>query len=158
VDTTRRREVVASFRSYEEAQAAVDVLSDKGFAVEGLAIEGRGIRTVEQVTGRVTYGTAAGQGALTGALIGLFIGLLFGLLNWFAPAESIIMLAIWSAVVGTFWGLVLGLLGHWLTRGRRDFSSVSGLTADSYDVTADVDLADEARRLLGTEATIRRTA
>jgi hypothetical protein len=158
VDATHRREIVASFRAYEQAQEAVDLLSDKGFPVEGLAIEGRGVRLVERVTGRVTYGSAALQGAMTGGVIGLFLGLLFGLLNWFAPTESIVMLALWSTLVGAFWGLVLGLLGHWMTQGRRDFASVGGLVADSYDVTADADIAEEARRMLGTGATIRRTA
>ena len=155
METRRTREVVASFRTYEEAQAAVDRLSDEGFPVEGLAIEGRGIRVVEQVTGRMTYGTAALQGALTGAMIGLLMGLLFAAFSWFAPAESLIVLVLWSVLIGALWGTLLGLLGHWLTRGRRDFSSVRGLVADSYDVTADTDVADEARRRLSP---IRRTA
>jgi hypothetical protein len=155
MESRRTREVVASFRTYEDAQAAVDRLSDEGFPVEGLAIEGRGVRMVERVTGRMTYGTAALQGALTGALIGLLIGLLFAAFSWFAPAESLIVLVLWSVLIGAVWGTLLGLLGHWLTRGRRDFSSVSGLVAESYDVTADTDVADEARRRLSP---VRRTA
>jgi hypothetical protein len=157
VETTRVREIVASFRSYEEAQEAVDRLSDAGFPVEGLAIEGRDMRLVEQVTGRVTYGTAVLQGAATGAIAGLFIGLLFGVLNWLAPAESVIALALWGTLIGAAWGAILGALGHWMTEGRRDFASVDHLVAGRYDVTADVDVAEDARRLLrGT--TTRRSA
>ena len=45
---------VASFGSYEEAQKAVDQLSDDGFAVENLDIVGSDLRLVERVTGRMT--------------------------------------------------------------------------------------------------------
>ena len=45
---------VGSYSSYEEAQAAVDRLSDEGFPVENLDIVGSGLRLVERVTGRVT--------------------------------------------------------------------------------------------------------
>jgi hypothetical protein len=52
--------VVASYPRYEQAQQAVDLLSDGGFSVEKLATEARGIRIVERVTGRMTYGRASG--------------------------------------------------------------------------------------------------
>ena len=45
---------VASFGTYEEAQEAVDRLSDDGFAVESLDIVGSDLRLVERVTGRLT--------------------------------------------------------------------------------------------------------
>lgn len=152
------REIVASYPSYERAQEAVDRLSDAGFPVEALAIEGRGMRIVEQVTGRVTYASAALQGAATGAVAGLFIGLVFGVLNWLAVAQSAIALALWGALIGAAWGAILGLLGHGMTQGRRDFASVDQIAADRYDVTADLDVADEARRLLEGSLTSRRSA
>jgi Heat induced stress protein YflT domain len=45
---------VASYDSYEEAQDAVDRLSDEGFPVENLDIVGSGLHSVERVTGRPT--------------------------------------------------------------------------------------------------------
>jgi hypothetical protein len=143
------RRTIASYSSYEEAERAVDHLSDKGFPVERVAIVGRGLHYVEQVTGRVGYPEAALRGALSGAIIGALVGWLFGLFNWFEPLVA----AAWLAFDG-FWfggvvGALLGLLMHALLRGRRDFGSVSGMTADRFDVVADGDVAEEAARLLG---------
>ena len=46
----RSRLAIATFRSYEEAERAVDYLSDHGFPVERSAIVGRDLEYVEQVT------------------------------------------------------------------------------------------------------------
>jgi len=72
---------VASFTSYEEAQAAIDKLSDLQFPVENLDIIGSDLRTVEHITGRLTRGRATTAGAATGAWFGLFFGLLVGLFS-----------------------------------------------------------------------------
>ena len=47
---------VGSFDSYEQAQAAVDHLSDQKFPVENVTIIGSDLRQVERVTGRLTWG------------------------------------------------------------------------------------------------------
>uniref|UniRef100_UPI0038CBF5E8 general stress protein n=1 Tax=Geodermatophilus chilensis TaxID=2035835 RepID=UPI0038CBF5E8 len=47
---------VGSFDSYEQAQAAVDFLSDQRFPVENVTIIGSDLRQVERVTGRLTWG------------------------------------------------------------------------------------------------------
>jgi hypothetical protein len=62
---------VASFTTYREAERAVDLLSDRGFPVERVAIVGRDLQLVEQVTGRMGYGQAALRAALQGAVLGL---------------------------------------------------------------------------------------
>ena len=67
------RRTIATYSSYEEAERAVDSLSDQKFPVERVAIVGTGLRSVEQVVGRATTGRAALTGAGQGALIGLFI-------------------------------------------------------------------------------------
>jgi hypothetical protein len=151
------REVIASFDRYEDAERAVDALADRDFDLKGLAIEGRGLRVIERVTGPMNYGRAALQGALSGAMIGLVFGLIFGLLNWFAPAESALVLGLYGILLGAFWGAILGLLGHWMTRGSRDFESVSAMAADSYDVTAPQEIAAEARRVLSELGVASRT-
>ena len=45
---------VGSYDSYEQAQAAVDYLSDEKFAVENVTIIGTDLRMIETVTGRLT--------------------------------------------------------------------------------------------------------
>ena len=67
---------VGSFKTYAEAQAAVDSLSDKEFPVEKLSIVGVDLMQVEKITGRLTWGKVLGTGALSGLWMGLFIGLI----------------------------------------------------------------------------------
>lgn len=140
--------VVGSYGSYPEAERAVDHLSDQGFPVQRVAIVGRGLNMYEQVTGRLTTWRAAAQAAVSGAVIGALLGWLFGVLSWVAPLISGLLLALYGAVFGAVLGAVLGALAHAMTGGRRDFSSVPGMVADSYDVLVDADVADRAAHLL----------
>lgn len=139
------KDVLARETEYAEAQRVVDDLSDRGFPVEHLAIVGRGLSSVERVTGRLTKARAALQGAAGGAWFGLLVGLLIGL---FAPPPAWLALIAVSVVVGAAFGAVFGFVAHWNTRGRRDFSSVRTLAAEEYCVTVDPAHADQARRLL----------
>ncbi|MFS8104583.1 hypothetical protein LFM09_46525 [Lentzea alba] len=135
--------LLASFSDYAEAQRLVDRMSDDGFPVESVRIVGEGVRTVEQVTGRMTRGRAAAAGAASGAWFGVLIGLLFGLFT--AGAAWVWMLLI-SLLIGAFWGGVFGFVAHWSTRGRRDFSSVMTLQAQRYEVHVDRAQAAQAAR------------
>jgi hypothetical protein len=143
-----RRVVVASYDSYAEAQRAVDRLSDERFPVERVAIVAEDLRLVEQVTGRMGYGRAALQGVAFGALIGLIFGFFLGLFSLFNPVVSAFYLGIVWLIYGAIIGAVVGLIGHALSGGRRDFSSIEGIQAGYYNVMADEEVADEASQLL----------
>jgi hypothetical protein len=145
----RPRRAVASYPTYAEAERAVDHLADHKFPVEHVSIVARGLKMVEQVTGRRGYLEAALQGLTSGALIGLLIGWLFGVFNWFEPVTSAFWLAIDGLWFGALLGTLFGLLLHALSRGRRDFDSVAGLSADRYEILVDDEVASEAARLLG---------
>jgi hypothetical protein len=136
---------VASYSSYQEAQAAVDRLSDEGFPVENLDIVGSGLRRVERVTGRLTTARATAAGAASGAWFGLFIGLLVGL---FTRGPTWIGLIIGGLLIGAVWGAVFGFASHAATRGRRDFSSAQSLVASRYDIIARGGHAEQARPIL----------
>jgi hypothetical protein len=151
----RPSRAIATFSSYEEAERAVDYLSDHGFPVERSAIVGRDLEYVEQVTGRMTYGRAALGGALSGAVIGFLIGWLFGLFNWFNPVVSSFWLAIDGLWFGAIVGALMGLVTHALSGGRRDFSAIGGMRANRYEVVVEQSVADEAARLLGELAPSR---
>ncbi|GGG61386.1 hypothetical protein GCM10011374_25490 [Kocuria dechangensis] len=132
--------VLRTVPTYEQAQRIVDTLSDSQFPVEHVRIVGTGLRSVEQVTGRMTNGKAALYGAGSGAWLGLMIGLLLGLFTvgvWGA-------VVLWSVVLGAIWGLVFGLIGHAVTGGKRDFRSIQGFEADAYDVLVEADYAGMA--------------
>src|SRR4051794_19673723 len=133
---------VGSYDGYEQAQAAVDYLSDEKFAVENVTIIGSDLRQIEKVTGRLTWGRAIGAGAAGGAWWGLFVGLLLGLFatnaNWLGSVLS-------GLLIGLAFGAVFGAIGYGATRGRRDFTSTSQITASRYDVMCNPAHAEEAR-------------
>jgi hypothetical protein len=152
VTTATPRRAVAAFASYEEAQRAVDRLSDADFPVERVAIVGQGLRYVEQVTGRMTTGRAALLGALQGAFIGGFLGLLAALIFTFDPSPAVPLLILYGLVIGAVLGAVFGALGHAATGGERDFASIPGMQAESYEIWVDADVADRAAELLRAAA------
>ena len=147
----RSRRVVASYDSYAEAERAVDYLSDRKFPVDRAAIIGRDLQYVEQVTGRLTYGGATLRGALNGAFIGFLIGWLFAVFNWVDPVVASGWLILDGLWFGTVAGAIFGLVSHALTRGRRDFDSISLMQAQRYELLVDEEAADEAARLLGEQ-------
>jgi hypothetical protein len=146
----RRR--VGSYASYAEAQRAVDLLSDRGFPVERLAIVGSDLQLVEQVTGRLDLGRAALAGASSGAFTGGVFGLIFSLFLTDDAGVGVLAVVLYGIVIGALLGAAFGMAGHAMTGGQRDFSSVSGVQAARYDVVADDAVADDAVRLLA-EAT-----
>ncbi|KOT58356.1 MULTISPECIES: general stress protein, partial [Streptomyces] len=147
--TEQPHRAVVSCKTYEEAERVVDHLSDQGFPVERVAIIGKDVRLVEQVTGRMDHGRAALHGAASGALPGALIGWLFGLVNWLDPVVSALLLAVYGLIFGAIVGALSGMLLHALQGGRRDFASLSSLQPSRYEVVADEAVADEAVRLLG---------
>jgi hypothetical protein len=137
---------VGSYDSYEQAQAAVDYLSDEKFAVENVTIIGSDLRMVEKVTGRLTWGRAIGAGAAGGAWWGLFVGLLLGIFS--SSGSSWVGSVLTGLVIGLVFGAVFGAMGYGATRGRRDFTSTSQIVAGRYDVMCNPAHAEEARALL----------
>lgn len=131
--------------NYEDAQATVDYLSDHDFPVEHCMIVGTDLKQIERVTGRLTVGRVALGGLLSGVWLGLFVGLIFAL---FAPTGDALVTVVGSVLFGAFFGLVWVLLGYALTRGRRDFVSVSQVVATRYEVLTEHKHAAQARELL----------
>ena len=143
----RARVNVASFETYAAAQRAVDFLSDRKFPVERVAIVGEGLQTIEQVTGRLDWGRAAGLGLGQGMGMGLFIGLIFAALG--LGQGSFVGLVAYGVVIGGVFGVVWGLIGYALSGGRRDFTSIGGMRAREYLLLTDPEVAEGARTLLG---------
>ena len=137
-------QTVSSYNEYEDAQRAVDYLSDNGFPVENAQIVGSNLHLLEQVTGRVTTGSATLAGAGSGAWFGLFIGLLVGL---FTTGPEWVGLVLGGLLIGAVWGAVFGFFAHYATRGRRDFSSNRAIVAERYDVVVSAE-AERARTLI----------
>ena len=137
---------VGSYDSYEQAQAAVDYLSDEKFPVENVTIIGTDLRMVEKVTGRLTRGRATAAGAAGGAWWGLFVGLLLGIFSTDGAAWLGSVLV--GLLIGLVFGALFGAMGYAATQGRRDFTSTSKIVAGRYDVMCNPAHAEEARALL----------
>jgi hypothetical protein len=146
--TEVERVVVRECSTYDDAQRAVDFLSDREVEVSGIQIVGRDVQLVETVTGRMSYGRAAGAGMVTGAWFGLLVGMLLGLFANPDQDPSWITLLLLGVLWGAMFGIVYGLIAHAAARGRRDFSSRSKLEASRYDVICPVPVAGRARQLL----------
>jgi hypothetical protein len=137
---------VGSYDSYEQAQAAVDYLSDEKFPVENVTIIGTDLRMIEKVTGRLTWGRAIGAGAAGGAWWGLFVGLLLGIFS--SSGSSWIGSVVSGLLIGLVFGAVFGAISYGATQGRRDFTSTNKIVASRYDVMCAPAHAEEARAQL----------
>lgn len=140
-----RGELLGRYRSYEDAQKVVDHLAaDEGFNVKMLTIVGNDLRSVEQIRGRLSYPRVAGTGALQGALFGAFMGLLLML---FSPEAPLLNLGM-AVLMGTAIWMIIGVVSFAARRGNRGFVSASQLTATTYDVVCDFQVAVRARQLV----------
>ena len=135
---------LAVYDKYEDAQKAVDFLSDNEFPVQNCMIVGTELKQVERITGRLTNGRVAAAGALSGLWLGLFVGLIFSLFG----EESVVRMILSTALFGALFGLVWAMIGYVATRGRRDFTSVSQVVATRYEVLVEHKHAQAGRELL----------
>jgi hypothetical protein len=142
------RRVVDSYKSHEDATRAVDYLAENKFPVEHVAIVGRELEVVEQVTGKLTVGDTVMRGAITGAVIGILIGWLFALFSWFDPLVASGWLIFDGFWFGTLVGALIGVFLYFATRSRRRFEAVPTIVPQYYDIVVDELYADDAARML----------
>lgn len=145
--TLPKGETVASFETYAEAQAAIDTLSKADFPVKELAIVGTDLTSVERITGRLSWGRAAGAGALSGAWFGTFLGLLFFI---FAPTGASLGILGSAILIGAGFGMIFSVVSYAANRRRRDFTSVAQVLATRYLIIAEPAHVTRARQVLGT--------
>jgi len=147
-------ETVASFKDYESAQKAVSALIAGEVPAAHIAIVGSALRTVEKVTGRLGYAQAAWSGALNGALLGL---LFVALIAIWTPGASFGSLAGYLLIAVAL-GMLLRIATYAMVRRRRDFASVTQVSADHYDVTVLPPSYPKARQVLGGATGVRPAA
>jgi hypothetical protein len=142
------RRVVASYASHDDAARAVDYLAENKFPIERVAIVGRELEVVEQVTGKLTVGDVVFRGAITGAVTGILIGWLFALFTWFDPRVASGWLIFDGFWFGTLVGALLGLFIYLVTRNQRRFATIPMMVPQYYDIVVDELYADDAARML----------
>ena len=100
---------LAVYEKYEDAQKAVDFLSDQEFPVQNCMIVGTELKQVERITGRLTNGRVAAAGALSGLWLGVFVGIIFSLFGKDSASglAMIVSTALLGAAFGAIWGFLL---------------------------------------------------
>jgi purine-cytosine permease-like protein len=136
---------LAVYDKYEDAQKAVDFLSDHEFPVQNCMIVGTELKQVERITGRLTHGRVAALGALSGMWLGLFVGVIFSM---FGKDSQVLGMILSTALLGAAFGAAWALAGFIATRGQRDFSSVSAVVATRYEVLVEHKHLAAAQELL----------
>ena len=136
---------VGIYGSYAEAQKAVDFLADAKFEVQNLAIVGTDLKSVERVLGRRNWGTVITQGMQSGISTGLLVGLV--VLIFTRPASILVLLLV-SLAIGVLLGVGFNAAAYALSRGRRDFTSVTQTIATKYEVLCEHKVAAQAREML----------
>ena len=144
-DNTEVGEVVTAVGDYAAAQKTVSQLIAAEVPAREIAIVGQGVRTIERVTGRLGYASAARGGAINGMLIGLFLSALLVIGNPEAPMQ----LFVGFLLIGVALGLLLSLITYAIVRRRRDFASVTQIAAERYEVTVMPASLAKARQALG---------
>lgn len=136
---------VGIFNSYADAQKAVDYLADEKFAVQNLAIVGTELKSVERVLGRKSWSTVLSQGVSSGVSTGLLVGIIMLL---FTRPASVLVLILSCLALGIAIGIAFAAAGYALTRGKRDFTSVTQTVATKYEVLCEHKVAAQAREML----------
>lgn len=143
--TLPKGDVLGTYDTYDEAQAVVDRLARDEFPVKQIAIVGSDLRTVERVTGKMTYGRAALAGAASGMWFGLFLGLLLFI---FSPSQDGVVYVGAAVLIGAGFGMLFGIVSYALNRRRRDFTSIHQVIAGKYEIMIDPSLTAKAEALL----------
>jgi hypothetical protein len=136
---------VGIYQSYADAQKAVDYLADQRFEVQNLAIVGTDLKSIERVLGRRNWGTVIGQGVQSGLSTGLLVGLVMLI---FTRPPSILALLLVTLAIGVALGIGFSAAAYAMTRGRRDFTSVTQTVATKYEVLCEHKVAAQAREML----------
>jgi len=136
---------VGIYNSYADAQKAVDYLADEKFEVQNLAIVGTELKSVERVLGRRSWSTVVTQGLQSGVSTGLLVGLVMMI---FTRPQSFLALLLVSLAIGVVLGIGFSAAAYAMSRGKRDFTSITQTVATKYEVLCEHKVAARAREML----------
>ncbi|MBD3941751.1 hypothetical protein IF188_08605 [Microbacterium sp. NEAU-LLC] len=141
-------ETVANFPTYEAAQKAVSSLIAADIPARDIAIVGQGLRSIERITGRLGYASAARSGAVNGVLLGLLFSAILVIGSPSVPIQAFVGVLF----VGIAIGMLMSIVAYSFVRRRRDYASVMQVLADHYEVTVAQNSVHRARQVLGPQS------
>ena len=141
-------ETVATFAEYPAALEAVEKLAAAEFPVKQVSIVGHDLKSVERVTGRMSFARAAGRGAIGGLWIGAMLGLLTLAVGPQEATVSPTFLLSW-VLLGAGAGMIMGVVSYSITRRRKNVITMTQVIASSYAVVVSGGEGAKARMLLG---------
>ena len=147
-------QTVASFPTYEAAQKAVSSLIAADIPARDIAIVGQGLRSIERITGRLGYASAARSGAVNGLLLGLLFSAILVIGSPSVPIQALVGVLF----VGIAIGMLLSIVTYSFVRRRRDYASVMQVVADHYEVTVTDNSVHRARQVLGPQTGVTPAA
>lgn len=136
---------VGLYNSYADAQKAVDYLADNRFEVQNLAIVGTELKSVERVLGRRNWGTVITQGIQSGLMTGLLVAVVMML---FTRPSNVLALLLVALGIGIVLGVGFQAMGYAMSRGKRDFTSVTQTVATKYEILCEHKHTAKAREML----------
>lgn len=140
-------QTVASFPTYEAAQKAVSSLIAADIPARDIAIVGQGLRSIERITGRLGYASAARSGAVNGLLLGMLFSAILVIGSPSVPIQAFVGVLF----VGIAIGMLLSIVTYSFVRRRRDYASVMQVVADHYELTVTSASVQRARQVLGPQ-------
>lgn len=138
-------EKIADYATYQGAQKAVSELIAADIPARDIQIVGYGLRSIETVTGKLGYAAAARSGAINGVLLGLLFAAIFVL----GTPTAALQLFIGVMFVGIAMGMLMSLISYAILRRRRDFTSVTQVVAERYEVLVLAASIHRAREIVG---------
>lgn len=147
-------ETVASFPEYEAAQKAASQLIEADIPPRDISIVGNGLRSVERITGRLGYLTAARGGLINGLMLGIGACAIQAIFNPTIPGAVYFATLFICMTIG----LALSFMSYFIMRRRRSFASVMAVLADHYDVTVKTTSIHKARQVMNDIRGVRPRA
>ncbi len=144
---------IATYKSYAEAQNALDYLIDHGFHEQSLAIVLKEVRHPEPTPHESNWVFSSGQTALNGAFIGLgisFLALMISMLTPTSSNQASIDLAFSGVAYGALIGTVIGLLTWVFAQKTITENTADSLPTEQYNIIAQSLEAARAQEVLFT--------
>jgi hypothetical protein len=142
--TTAVWRLIATAQDQSAAQRAHDWLTGQGLPDDRIAIVGRDLRPAPAPEARTTVQVAA-RGAVSGLIVGVLVGVVLGQTGLIT--SDLLLGWLTAALAGAMIGAIAGVLGYGLSASRPT-TQPEVFSVGDFDVLVDVDVADEAERVL----------